>query len=98
MDSFSLKEEQIKKCLDTFAKYSDSDGLVLTKNLEHIVRNIGENPTESELQEMVNDVDPDGTRIFRLPEFLIMIARKFSELSVEDDIQKAFRIFDRVNY
>ena len=39
-------------------------------------RHIGQNPTEAELQDMVNEVDKDGTGMIDLPEFLTMMAMK----------------------
>ena len=37
---------------------------------------IGQNPSESELQEMINDVDADGNGNVNFPEFLNLMARK----------------------
>lgn len=38
----------------------DGDGTITTLELGTIMRVIGQNPTEAELQDMVNEVDEDG--------------------------------------
>jgi hypothetical protein len=40
------------------------------------MRSLGQNPTEAELQDMINEVDADGNGTIDFPEFLTMMARK----------------------
>lgn len=40
------------------------------------MRSLGQNPTESELQDMINEVDADGNGTIDFPEFLNLMARK----------------------
>lgn len=42
------------------------------------MRSLGQNPTEAELQDMINEVDADGNGTIDFPEFLTMMARKKS--------------------
>ena len=46
---------------------------------------------------MINELDGDGSGSIQFPEFLWLMAQKFSELKAEDDIREAFRVFDRVS-
>jgi Ca2+-binding EF-hand superfamily protein len=39
------------------------------------MRSLGQNPTEAELQDMINEVDADGNGTIDFPEFLTMMAR-----------------------
>lgn len=41
-----------------------------------MMRSLGQNPTEAELQEMINEVDTDGNGIIDFPEFLSLMAKK----------------------
>ena len=43
-------------------KYFDKDnsGFITTKELGNLMRSLGENPTENELQSIINVVDMDG--------------------------------------
>ena len=49
------------------------------------------------LQDMVNEVDKDGTGSIDFPEFLAMMAMKINEQNAEDEIREAFKVFDGVS-
>uniref|UniRef100_A0A673XBB0 Calmodulin n=1 Tax=Salmo trutta TaxID=8032 RepID=A0A673XBB0_SALTR len=60
------------------------------------MRSLGQNPTEAELQDMINEVDADGNGTIDFPEFLTMMARKMKDTDSEEEIREAFRVFDKV--
>jgi len=51
---------EFKEAFSLFDK--DGDGTITTKELGTVMRSLGQNPTEAELQDMINEVDADGTR------------------------------------
>ncbi|XP_069349488.1 calmodulin-like [Eulemur rufifrons] len=53
------------------------------------------NPTEAELQDMINEVDTDGNGTIGFPEFFTMMARKMKDTDSEEEIHEAFRVFDK---
>jgi len=53
-----------------------SAGTITTKELGTVMRSLGQNPTEAELQDMINEVDADGNGTIDFPEFLNLMARK----------------------
>ncbi|ELK37478.1 Calmodulin [Myotis davidii] len=54
------------------------------------MRSLGQNPTEAELQDMINEVDADGNGTIDFPEFLTMMTRKMKETDREEEIREAF--------
>ena len=61
----------------------------------HCHRSLGQNPTEAELQDMINEVDADGNGTIDFPEFLTMMARKMKDTDSEEEIVEAFKVFDK---
>ena len=47
-------------------------------------------------EDMVNQVDKDGTGSIDFPEFLMMMALKVDADNAEDEIREAFQVFDGV--
>ena len=60
-----------------------------------MMRSLGQNPTEAELQDMINEVDADGNGTIDFPEFLTMMARKMRDTDSEEEIKEAFKVFDK---
>ena len=46
-------------------------------------------------QDMINEVDVDGSGSIEFDEFLIMMSKKIKENAQSNDIREAFRVFDR---
>ncbi|GMN47046.1 hypothetical protein TIFTF001_016228 [Ficus carica] len=72
-----------------------SVGCITTKELGTVMRSLGQNPTEAELQDMINEVDADGNGTIDFPEFLNLMARKMKDTDSEEELKEAFRVFDK---
>ncbi|CAD6229397.1 unnamed protein product [Miscanthus lutarioriparius] len=57
------------------------------------MRSLGQNPTEAELQDMIAEVDSNGSGTIDLQEFLGLMARRMDTESSE--LREAFRVFDK---
>merc|ERR1712241_1353963 len=94
-----LTDEQIAEFKEAFVLFDkDGDGTITTKELATVMRSLGQHPTESELQDMINEVDEDGNGTIEFNEFLVMMAKKVKENESSDDIKEAFKVFDRDGY
>ncbi len=60
-----------------------------------MMRSLGQNPTEAELQDMINEVDADGNGTIDFPEFLNLMARKMKDTDHEEELREAFKVFDK---
>ena len=49
---------EFKEAFSLFDK--NGDGCISSKELGIVMRSLGQNPTEAELQDMINEVDYDG--------------------------------------
>ncbi|KAF4120171.1 calmodulin [Geosmithia morbida] len=86
----ALTEQQIAELKEAFALFDkDGDGEITVKELGTVMKSLGLEPSESELQDMLNEVDADGS------EFLVMMARKGAGGDPEKELREAFRVFDR---
>merc|ERR1712164_208290 len=91
-----LNEEQIAEFKEAFSLFDkDGDGKITTKELGTVMRSLGQNPTEAELQDMINEVDADGNGTIEFPEFLSLMARKMQDTDTEEEIREAFKVFDK---
>uniref|UniRef100_A0A4W4FC40 Calmodulin n=1 Tax=Electrophorus electricus TaxID=8005 RepID=A0A4W4FC40_ELEEL len=54
------EKQEFKEAFSLFDK--DGDGTITTKELGTVMRSLGQNPTEAELQDMINEVDADERR------------------------------------
>lgn len=59
------------------------------------MRRLGQNPTEADLRQMINEVDADGSGTIDFAEFLTLMARKIKTKDSEAEIIEAFKVFDR---
>uniref|UniRef100_A0A7S1PFY3 Calmodulin n=1 Tax=Percolomonas cosmopolitus TaxID=63605 RepID=A0A7S1PFY3_9EUKA len=91
-----LSEEQIAEFKEAFALFDrDGDGTITTKELGTVMRSLGQNPTEAELQDMINEVDADGSGTIDFAEFLNLMGRKMRDTDTEEEINEAFKVFDK---
>ncbi|VEL36621.1 unnamed protein product [Protopolystoma xenopodis] len=94
--SENLTEEQISEFKEAFSLFDkDGDGAITIKELGTVMRSLGQNPTDDELRDMINEVDADGNGTIDFPEFLTMMARKMKDTDIDEEIREAFRVFDR---
>ncbi|KAK9950193.1 hypothetical protein M0R45_005694 [Rubus argutus] len=60
------------------------------------MRSLGQNLTEEELQDMINEVDADGNGTIDFPEFLNrLMAQKMKDTDSEEELKEAFQAFDK---
>ena len=91
----NLTEEQIEEVKEAFQLFDiNGDGTITKIELGTVMRSLGQNPTETELLDMINEVDEDGGGSIEFTEFLTMMVKKMKHTDTEDDIRETFRIFD----
>ncbi|XP_060135742.1 calmodulin-like protein 5 [Zootoca vivipara] len=91
-----LTEEQITEYKEAFSLFDkDGDGAITTKELGTVMRSLGHNPTEAELQSIIDKVDANGSGTVDFAEFLSLMAKQSRDSDSEEEIREAFRVFDK---
>ncbi|KAI3459435.1 hypothetical protein Pfo_016098 [Paulownia fortunei] len=91
-----LNEEQIVEFKEAFSLFDkDGDGCITIEELATVIRSLDQNPTEEELQDMINEVDSDGNGTIEFAEFLNLMAKKMKETDAEEELKEAFKVFDK---
>jgi len=91
-----LTEEQISEFKEAFSLFDkDGDGCITTTELGTVMRSLGQNPTEAELRDMIDEVDADRNGTIDFAEFLNLMARKMKDTDSEEELREAFKVFDK---
>ncbi|KAB2014640.1 hypothetical protein ES319_D09G240500v1 [Gossypium barbadense] len=91
-----LTQEQIVEFKEAFNFFDkDGDGCITVEELATVIKSLDQNPSEEELQDMINEVDADGNGTIEFSEFLNLMARKMQETDAEEELKEAFRVFDK---
>ena len=64
----------------------DGDGTITTEEMGTVMRSLGQNPTEHEIKEIVQELDTTNSGTLEFPEFLTMMTRKMSNTDVNNEM------------
>lgn len=59
------------------------------------MRSLGQEPSQTELEDILNEIDKDGSGSIEFDEFLSMMGRKVQQADSESELRAAFAVFDR---
>ena len=91
----NLTEETINQFRELFDLFdSDSSGSITTKELGTVMRNLGQNPSEEELKQMIREVDLNGNGTIDFKEFMCLMLKRMKDNDFEEELQEAFKVFD----
>jgi calmodulin len=92
----NLSVEQIAEFKEAFSLWDKlGDNMITTRELGTVMRALGQNPTEAELQDMINEVDADGIGTIDFPEFLSLMARKMKDTDTQEELNESLKVFDK---
>ncbi|XP_052753290.1 calmodulin-like isoform X2 [Galleria mellonella] len=98
LSEYGLTEEQVAEFKEAFMLFDkDEDGTITMAELGVVMRSLGQRPSETELRDMVKEVDQDGNGTIEFNEFLQMMSKKMRGTDGEDELREAFRVFDKNN-
>lgn len=90
---FKFIEENIDEVKKAFAQYDHHcTGYISTKKLGSVIRHLGFNPTEEEIDDIINRWDVDSSGAIGFIDFIQIINRIWN--GADGIIREAFQIFD----
>ncbi|XP_063680067.1 uncharacterized protein LOC134815460 [Bolinopsis microptera] len=90
-----LTEEQISEFKEVFTMFQkDGDGTILSSDLGDAMRALYQHPTESQLSEVVQEVENGHGGKVDFPEFIEILVKNMSETDAEEELLEAFKILD----
>ena len=93
MEISGTKKVEYKKAFDVYDK--DKDEKINLTELENIMKSIGQNPSESELQDMINEIDIDGEGVITFDGFISLMEKKLRDADTEEELIESFKVFDK---
>ena len=91
----NLTDEQIIEFREAFQAFDkDGNGSITTKELGTVMRSLGQNLSEAEIKEVIDEVDEDKNGTIDFQEFLSLMARKMKIIDKEDELINSFKVLD----
>jgi len=88
-----ISEEQEEEFKEAFKTYSPTGGNISVRDLGYVMRYMGQNPSLSELEEMVSQFGSGGS--ISMDGFLRLMGKRFKDSAAEDEVMEAFQVFDK---
>lgn len=94
--SDELTEAQKEEFREVFGLFDkDGDGTISTKELGTVMRTLGQNPTDAEIEIIIKEVDINGDGDIDFEEFCGLMVKKMKESEPEEELVEVFKIFDK---
>lgn len=88
-------EEQIAEFKEAFSLFDkDGDGTIDAEELGTVLRSLGNQPTDEEVEDMIKEADKDGNGTIDFAEFIEMMPTQERDDNAEEEMLEAFRVFD----
>uniref|UniRef100_A0A1B6IY99 EF-hand domain-containing protein n=1 Tax=Homalodisca liturata TaxID=320908 RepID=A0A1B6IY99_9HEMI len=102
-DDTALNEEQIKLLKNAFNAFDqEQKGSISVEMVGTILEMLGWSMSPSELKEIVDEVDADGSGWLEFDEFCILASRFLTEDETgdncEEELREAFRLYDKEEF
>ncbi|ODN05908.1 Calmodulin [Orchesella cincta] len=93
---YGLTEEQVGEFKEAFMLFDkDEDGIITVSELGIVMRSLGQRPSDTELENLVNEVELEECGLIEFNEFLQMMSKKMKDAESEEELTEAFKVFDK---
>jgi calmodulin len=92
----NLSDEKLMEYRVCFEFYDkDNDGQITTKELGSVIKSLGQDVTAKKLEEIIREIDADGSGSVDFSEFIFLIIKQMKDLDLEEEMKEAFKVFDK---
>jgi len=92
------RDSATREYAEAFALFDQNgDGTISAEELGIVVRCLGQHPTETELIDMINEMDANNSGYIEQEEFVAWMAGRRQHAEVEQELMEAFAVFDLNN-
>lgn len=89
-----LSEKKLEILKKTFGLYSVNNKMQF-QDFGTAVRSLGIPYTDSQIDDIINDIKLIGNKSIDLPEFISLIGNTYNDVKVQQEIEEGFLLFDR---
>lgn len=94
----NITEQEIDEIREMFSLFDTNyDGKITTNELGKVLQRLGYGLTNDELDQLVKEIDFNGSGTIELTEFIHVIQSRKETVQLEDAMRETFLIFDRNN-
>ena len=93
MKYLQKKKNEYLEAFKIFDK--NNDGLITQDELKQLLNNIGQKPSDSEIQDMINEIDIDGDGKINFDNFITLMEKKLRDHDDEEELIETFKVFDK---
>ncbi|ORZ25020.1 hypothetical protein BCR41DRAFT_319669 [Lobosporangium transversale] len=94
----SLSEDQIAEFKEGFSLFDrKGNGTIEASSLGDLLRALGQNPTQSQVRDLVAEADPSGSNVIDFDTFLKVLMRPngFKPAGTYQEFINGFKVFDK---
>jgi calmodulin len=96
-EEFNVDDDLLQEMKDAFKLFDkDQSGSIDSTELGMVLRSLGQNPTETDIQEMITTADVSGDNKIQFDEFLRITLPK-RDPNPEETLKECFKMFDKDN-
>ena len=91
-----ISSKKKNEYLETFKIFDkNNDGQITQDELKQLLNNIGQKPSDSEIQDMINEIDIDGDGKINFDNFITLMEKKLRDHDNEEELIETFKVFDK---
>lgn len=92
----NLTDQQIEEFKEVFGLFDkDGGGTISSTELGTVMRTLGQNPSQKEIEAMIKEIDQDGNGEIDFDEFCKLMVKQMEANEPAEELVEVFRIFDK---